>query len=121
SEDNSISVPGPMGFTCLEPCQAVQQLFPHYAPQAVTQPHGLEILSRLEMDVYRFTFRYQREKHELCFWQPREYAAQAIKIRETVHGMVLDKIGDPHNKYDKILNYLEGQYARLIKSNNNSQ
>lgn len=121
TEQNAVSINGPRGSAWLDPCNHLQQLFPKLAPQGLkTGADDFARLSRLEMDVYRFTFRYQREKSELSFWTPRKQDHHAKKIRETVHQMVMDKGNNP-GKYVKILDWLELQYVRQIKANSDSQ
>jgi hypothetical protein len=120
---NKIYLGEPRGYHHLEPLASMQQIFPHLLPETVNNKEimrEMDKLSSLETEIYRMTFRYQREKHDLNFAGKRGQSAHAIRIREDIHQIVNFNEGSTAEKPELILNKLEDHYKKLILSNNHS-
>lgn len=127
-DNGAILLGDPGGYTSLEPCLTLHQLFPSLLPESVKEGASLiNQLSLLEREVYRITFQYEREKSEFNFAGKRYKSERTLLIREQVNHIVnntpLNSKGEENRKakYKHILNILEKQYQELILSHSGSQ
>lgn len=114
----------PRGYTYLEPLASMQQIYPYLLPETVKnndKNQEMNKLTSLEMEIYRMTFRYQREKNNFNFAGKRSHSVDAIQIREDINQIVNFKEGSSEEKRELILSKLEEHYKKLILSKNHSE
>lgn len=118
----------PQGYKTLESCSTAMQILPDLVPEAVKATVAeMDKLSALENEVYRFTFRYERDKSEFNFAGQRNKAETAQQIRQEINDIVnnspLDANGneDRNGKYQQVLDKLEQHYKTLILANSTSE
>ncbi|CEG55523.1 DUF5621 domain-containing protein [Legionella fallonii] len=128
SEAEGISLNAPRGYRTLEPCATTQQIFPHLAPISIKiQSEQMNKLNLLEMEVYRLSFQYEREKSEFNFAGKRAQAARTQQLREEINDIVNNSLlneertENREGKYEQILDKLEQHYKELAQSNSASE
>lgn len=111
----------PRGFYTLEACPTVQQIAPYLIPETINQ-HALPItrLNNLEIDVYRLTFQYQRDKSFFSLGDERTESQRAQRLRSRTNYIVNNLKSDETTKYNRILDELEKNYLKLSLINNQS-
>lgn len=116
--EKKISIGAPRGLYSLEPCASVQQMFPNLVTHDLITQHAPQMnkLSQLEMDVYRFTFRYQREKSSFNFSGKRAEHDRAKEIRNEINELVNHDPADNNTKYNRILDKLERHYRDMVQA-----
>jgi hypothetical protein len=73
------------------------------------------------MEVYRLSFRYQRDKSDLKFYGQRDKIERAKDIRHEVNTLVNNQDLDRNTKYQMILDKMEMHYRELVQANSNSE
>ncbi|KTD57722.1 DUF5621 domain-containing protein [Legionella shakespearei] len=119
---DQISVIGPNGVTSLEPCATVQQMFPNLVTNDLIRQYAPEMnkLAQLEMDVYRATFNYQRNKSEANFAGERPEYDRAKEIRNEIQRLVNHHPGDDNTKFHRALDALEQHFIAMLKASSTS-
>lgn len=121
TEEGRIILGPPTGYNYLEPCSSMQQIFPNLLSDSVKEnAEQMNKLPSLEMEVYRLTFQYQREKYSLNFFNERGESSRAIKIRKEINALVNNGEGNRDEKYQLILDTLERHLSELNLSNSSS-
>ncbi len=117
-----INVGEPSGYYHQVSLSTIQQIYPNLVPDSskVKRIDEIEKLSATELEIYRTTFRYQREKNNLNFAGQRCQSANAIKIRSDIHEIVNLDQRNSADKYQLVLDKLEEHYKHLILSANDS-
>ncbi|MFI4919622.1 MAG: DUF5621 domain-containing protein [Legionellales bacterium] len=111
----------PTGLYCLEPCTALQQMFPQLVPAVVVENAAiLNKLAQLEAELTRLTFRYEREKSMISIFSERAQAHLTKRLRNEVRAVVENTVGDSQMKYMKILDRVELDYKKLLQAGSNS-
>uniref|UniRef100_UPI0005943FD2 DUF5621 domain-containing protein n=1 Tax=Legionella tunisiensis TaxID=1034944 RepID=UPI0005943FD2 len=119
-QEPTVGEPG--GLHCIEPCSTVRQMFPDMLPESAKNPDpDVAKLEALEKDVYRLTFKYEREKSELLAFSQRSQADKAQALRNEVKNIIENEPGSPQDKYEKVLNKVEEHYKHLTEATSNSQ
>lgn len=111
----------PSGYYHQESLSTINQIFPHLIPDSlenIKEINAIEKLNALEAEVYRMTFRYQREKHEFNFAGKRSQSVYAIRIRNDINELANLNQGTAGEKYSLMLDKLEDHYKKLILSDN---
>lgn len=120
--DEGMLLGQPQGYYYLEPCATLQQLFPHMVPDTVKdQAAQMNQLAHLEQEVYRLSFRYQREKSDINFDGQRAQSGRAKEMRGEVSTIVNNLDLDRNTKYQLILDKMEVHYKELIQANSSSE
>ncbi|GGI87105.1 DUF5621 domain-containing protein [Legionella impletisoli] len=120
--DEGLTLDEPAGVFCLEPSETMLQVFPNLVPDEVKLGNpGLNKLCHLEQDVYRLTFRYEREKSEFSPFSHRHQAHRSHAIRQEIQHIVNHQEEDAATKYHRILDTLEYHYRYLVKANSESE
>jgi hypothetical protein len=97
-------------------------MFPDLVPGPVKdQAPQMNRLALLEMDVYRLSFRYQRDKSELNFYGERDKIGRAKGIRQEVNTIVNNQDLDRNTKYQMILDKMELHYKELVQADSDSE
>ncbi|WP_298626335.1 DUF5621 domain-containing protein [uncultured Legionella sp.] len=120
--DGNIHVGKPRGIYHLEPCATVQQMFPNLVTNDLItqQAPQMNKLAQLEMDVYRLTFRYQREKEWYKFSHDRPENERVKDIRNDINKIINYSKEDNNTKYKRILDKVEQHYKELMQSASSS-
>jgi hypothetical protein len=115
---DQISVDEPTGINSLEPCATVSQMFPHLITNDLIRQHAPEMnkLAQLEMEIYRLTFDYQRNKSELNFAGERPEHNRAKDIRNEIQRIVNHHPGDDNTKYHRALDKLDQHFREMVGS-----
>lgn len=115
---DKISVGPSRGLRYLEPCATVQQVFPNLVTNDLLtqQAPQMNKLAQLEMDVYRLTFRYQREKSALNFSGHRTEHERVKDIRNDINSLVNYNPANPDAKYNHVLDKVEQHYKEMVQA-----
>ena len=118
-----ITLGDPSGVYCLEPCASLRQIFPDRVhPLIRARTPEMNRLAELEADIYRLTFRYEREKSDLSPFQERAQAERTKSIRETIKAIVDETPGDDRTaKYERVLDFIQQQFIKSVQSTNGSE
>jgi hypothetical protein len=111
-----IVIGGPKGGTMLEHCFTLQQIFPDEVPSLVKEFANInKPVIQLEQEVYRMTFRYEREKSNFSPFYDRSEATRVQQIREDVNKIIAGE-NDPSVKAIKVMDCLEKHLFELVKA-----
>jgi len=118
----TINPGNPTGYNCLEPCLSMQQIFPQLLPRQITDhTQQMNKVPTLEAEVYRMTFKYEREKGESSFASERSQADRAQQIREEINTIVKTSRDSPEVTQERILDKLEQHHHELFLSKSTSE
>ena len=117
TSNKGVMVGEPHGYNYLEPCISMQQIYPNFVPDSVKEnTTQMSKLALLEIEVYRLTFIYEREKGEFNF-AGRKNSGRTQQIRKEINHLVNHGTQAIDEKYTLILDQLEQHYKELILSN----